>query len=217
MKIDRYKSKKFEKAKRIVIILHGYGASGTDFLPLYNYMKTAIDDAVFLLPDAPHPCDQTAGFGGRQWFHLDEDMSYKNIRDGLDTSGKELFENIVIMRESFEEYGDSIPFENIAIMGFSQGAMLAFEMIYYANFSHIIPYSGLFAVKPRPHDRTEYTNNKILIVHGDDDVNVPYSNMKHASKNLSEMGVYNEMYTCHNIGHSISEDGLKHGVQFILK
>ncbi len=45
--------------------------------------------------------------------------------------------------------------ENINLIGFSQGAILALEMIYYANFAHIVSYSGFFA-----YDSTKIVNYK---------------------------------------------------------
>jgi predicted esterase len=99
-------------------------------------------------------------------------------------------------------------------MGFSQGAMLAFEMLYFANFSHILAYSGLFACDSQK--LAHYRDNRVLIVHGSQDTVVPYSNMSMSAQSLDIIGITHETYTLYGVEHYISEDGYQKGAEFII-
>jgi phospholipase/carboxylesterase len=193
---------------RAVIVLHGYGASGSDFVdPMKYTMAKILRNTIFVLPEAFHRCD--LGFG-RQWFSFPDNITYGALRKSLDEVCPLLFEKII--SKVADEY--EIPFSNINIMGFSQGAILAFEMLYFANFSHIIAYSGLFACdSKRP---VSHKDNRVLIIHGDDDTVVPYSNMKMSSESLGIIGIEHKTHTLRGVGHFITEEGYQKGAEFII-
>lgn len=203
------KSNSFQRAEKIVVTLHGYGADGEDFLEVVkNAFCHKMNNTLFVFPDAPHKCDADFGL---EWFKLSNNITFEEIRNGLDKAAPKLFNDVIVnLSEEF-----NIPTEKINIIGFSQGAMLAFEMLYYGNFSHIVGYSGFFALDPKK--EAKYGENKILIVHSDDDVVVPYNNMKMTSDSLNILGIRHETFTCHGIGHSISKEGFEKGLEFILK
>ena len=200
-------SKKFSVAEKIVIFLHGYGAKGNDFTDIaLDNMSGKIDNAVFLFPDALYECESC--FGGRMWFTLD-DLSYDGIRKGLDSSAKYLFDFI-----SFESEKYHVPLQNITLFGFSQGAIMSYEMMYYCGIGKIAAFSGLFAV---PENKNVVNKNvEIFIGHGNDDKVVPYSNALLASKNLSELGIRHELHTFEGLDHYISNEGIEKSVFFIL-
>lgn len=203
------KSKAFQKPEKIVITLHGYGSSGEDFFePIQCVMSSKMQNTLFIFPDAPYECE--AGFG-REWFKLSNSITFAEIRLGLDSAGHKLFHEVIM--NIAKEF--NIGTEHINLIGFSQGAILALEMIYYANFAHIVAYSGFFAFDSRK--EINYKHNNILMIHGDDDPVVPYSNMKISSENLSSIGIKHETCTCYGIGHSISEEGFEKGVEFIMR
>jgi phospholipase/carboxylesterase len=166
-----------------------------------------INDTLFLFPDAPLDCEDVSE-DGKKWFDLPETVSYDELRRGLDVASPKLFNEVI--ESSADEY--SIPYENISIIGFSQGAMLAFDMIYYANFGHIIAYSGLFVPRMEP---PKFLKNRVLIVHGDEDTVLDYKYLEISSRKLDLMGVENATFTCHGLGHLISYDGLQKGVEFV--
>ncbi|MDR2074935.1 MAG: hypothetical protein LBP31_01815 [Holosporales bacterium] len=202
------KSNIFQKVDRVVVVLHGYGVDGSDFVnPIKGTIAKVLTNTIFVFPDAFYKCD--LGFG-RQWFCFPDDITFEDLRKNLNETGPLLFEQVITKISN--EY--EVPFQNINIMGFSQGAILAFEMIYFANFSHIIAYSGLFAFDPKK--LAPYTDNKVLIVHGDEDTVVPYSNMNMSSQSLDIIGIKNEKYTLSGIGHFITEEGYQKGAEFIM-
>src|SRR6185295_7577858 len=54
------------KARRLVILLHGYGSNGDDLLALAPHWVRQLPDALFLSPNAPFPCEVFPS--GYQWF-----------------------------------------------------------------------------------------------------------------------------------------------------
>ena len=199
------KSKNFKKAEKIVITLHGYGTSGNDFAEVGEiFLSKSMDNTVFLFPDAPHFCD--SGFG-KQWFVLDT-MTYEELRIGLDEIAPALDEYIKSVSKKFD-------CDNINLMGFSQGAITCFEMLYYPNISKIVAYSGLFASSKNKEIISK--NASVLIVHSDDDEVVPYKNAILSKNELDALNIKNEMFTCHGIGHSISIKGWNAGIEFLKR
>ena len=197
------KSKNFEKVEKIVITLHGYGTSGNDFAEVGEiFLSKAMDNTVFLFPDAPYPCD--SGFG-KQWFTLDT-MTYEELRSGLEMIAPILEEYINSASKKFD-------CDNINLMGFSQGAITCFEMLYNTNISKIVSYSGLFAAPKNREIKSKDTS--VLIVHSDDDEVVPYKNAILSKNELDALNIKNEIFICHGIGHSISIEGWNAGVKFL--
>ena len=109
-----------------VICLHGYGADMRDLAPLAQELETK-RPITWFFPDAPEVLD----WGGRAWFPIDvaafeEAQRTGNARDlslreppGLEWAREELQRFIKALER---------PWENIVLMGFSQGAMLAVDL-----------------------------------------------------------------------------------------
>lgn len=203
------KSEKFEKAERIVIVLHGYGSSGKDFAEVGEiFLSKKLDNTVFLFPDAPHECRNAHFPGeGREWFPLSQKLTIDEIRDGLDKSAP-------ILNDYIESSSKKYNCNNVNLIGFSQGSIMALEMLYYPNISKIVAYSGIFAM---PEKKEKISNPDVLIVHSNDDEVVPYNNAISAEENLKSIGVRAELKTCQNIGHSISLEGWDWCVEFLKR
>jgi phospholipase/carboxylesterase len=205
------KSEIFKKADRILVTLHGYGSCGNDFAEVGEiFLAKQLDNTIFLFPDAPYNCE--IGFG-KQWFPLNkwtssDKISYEELRKGLNQIGPILHNYLVNSSQKYE-------CKNINLIGFSQGTILALEMLYYPGITKIIGYSGAFAM---PKEKPILSNKAdVLIVHSDDDAVVPYSNATSAQKNLTSLGIKSELKTYHNIGHSISLEGWQYGIEFLRR
>lgn len=196
------KSEKFDFLEKIIITLHGYGTSGEDFAKVGEiFLSKKINNTIFLFPDAPYDC---ACGTGKEWFDLNE-ISPESLRNGLNNTGPMLANYI-------EKVSIEYDCENINLIGFSQGSIMALEMIYYPYTTKILAYSGLFVPCP---EKTIKSNAKVLLVHSDDDTVVPYQNAINAKKDLEQNGIDVNLQTCHDIGHSISLEGWSYGVDFL--
>lgn len=109
-----------------VICLHGYGADMRDLAPLASELQTK-RPITWFFPDAPEVLD----WGGRAWFPIDVAAFEEAQRAGTprDLSLKEP-EGLEWAREELQRFikGLEKPWENIVLMGFSQGAMLAVDL-----------------------------------------------------------------------------------------
>ena len=196
------------KPRRLVILLHGLGADGNDLIGLAPYWARLLPDAEFLSPDAPFPCD-TAPFG-YQWFSS-QDRSPEAVLGGVRAAAPILD---AFIDEALEERG--LRSGELALVGFSQGTMMSlFVGLRRAEpVAGIVGFSGrLLAPELLP---TELRSRPpVLLVHGADDPVVPYSSLAAAEAALKEVGVPVETVTSVGIGHSIDEQGLRRGGQFL--
>jgi phospholipase/carboxylesterase len=147
---------------------------------------------------------------GRQWFGL-QDFNPLNIRQGMYTAAPLLAGYVKnLMAEHKLEAKD------IALVGFSQGCMLAMDMVFHVpGLGGIIGYSGAFyppASLDRPKDAPP-----ILLVHGTADTVVPYAALFQAQTQLQLYGVKVTPQTCNGLGHSIDDVGLRVGREYLQR
>jgi phospholipase/carboxylesterase len=159
-----------------------------------------------LAPNAPDVCE--ANPFGYQWFGL-QDITPYNVRAGLDIARPILQKYILsALQERHLSPAD------LVLIGFSQGGMLALEMMFaLQGVKGIISYSGAFyppiaTLLDRPHP-------EVLLIHGNLDMIVPYVALTEAQKYLRQFGVFPQTLTCAGLGHSINEEGIKVGGQFL--
>jgi phospholipase/carboxylesterase len=115
----------------VVVLLHGYGAPGTDLVPLWRELPVA-REVRFVFPEAP----LDLGFGGRAWWPIDmarlQDRSSKaaseglisEVPPGLDAARDALLELLQVLERDL----GALP-EQTLLGGFSQGAMLATDTV----------------------------------------------------------------------------------------
>lgn len=194
--------------RKIVIFLHGYGATGDDLIDIGAQWARYLPDTLFVSPHAPDVCEMSPL--GRQWFGL-QDFNPLNIRQGMDTAAPLLAGYVKnLMAEHKLEAKD------IALVGFSQGCMLAVDMVFHVpGLGGIIGYSGAFyppASLDRPKDAPP-----ILLVHGTADTVVPYAALFQAQTQLQLYGVKVTPQTCNGLGHSIDDVGLRVGREYLQR
>lgn len=195
-----------EKPSKIVIFLHGYGASGSNLLPFAHHWQEALPSTLFLAPNAPEKIEET---GGYQWFSL-SDRSFKGMRLGLEKA-RSIFLNYI--DEILNSY--SLTYQDLALVGFSQGAMVALDLLFsQKDIKGIIGYSGAFY--PPEGTWNKPIKTKVLLVHGTHDTVVPFSAMTEAEKNLKKYHVSVSTLTCFSLDHSINEEGILKGKDFLL-
>ncbi|MBM3632604.1 MAG: phospholipase [Alphaproteobacteria bacterium] len=196
-----------KKAKKLVVFCHGYGSNGQDLLSLAPYWSRILPEVEFISPNAPEIGE--AYPAGYQWFSLKE-FTPQAIRIGLNKAVPVLQEFILQALEK-----RNLTPADLAIVGFSQGGMIALEMIFaLPDLKGVISYSGGFypsvLLTPITGQRTE-----ILLVHGNEDTVVPYEFLSESQEHLRKLGFDPHTLTCSGLGHSIDEEGLKAGGKFL--
>jgi len=194
--------------RKIVIFLHGYGATGDDLIDIAHQWAVHLPDTLFVAPNAPDVCEMSPL--GYQWFGL-QDFNPLNIRQGMDTAAPLV---AVYIKNLMAEH--KLGAKDIALVGFSQGSMLAMDMVFHVTgLGGIVGYSGAF-YPPSSLDRPRDAPT-VLLVHGTADTVVPYAALLHAQTQLQLYGVNVTPQTCNGLGHSIDDLGLRVGRDYLKR
>jgi len=104
-----------------VIVLHGLGADGNDFVPVCRALDLdAVGPVRFVLPDAPErPVTRNGGYIMRAWSDVFAPGS--GIEDEAGLRASQQIVEALIEREKTR----GVPASRIVLMGFSQGCALA--------------------------------------------------------------------------------------------
>ena len=208
LKAYTHSPKSGAKPKSLVILLHGLGANGADLIDLARYWEDALPDTVFVSPDAPFPCDMApVGF---QWFSL-QDWSLESMLEGAKTA-EPIFNDFI--SKTLEHYG--LPDEKLVLVGFSQGTMMSL----YAGprrekkIAGVLGYSGALIGGEELAD-TAIHKIPVRLVHGDMDFVVPVQAYQMAKATLELAGFEVSGGITRGLAHSIDEDGIRSGGEFL--
>ena len=199
------------KASALIVFLHGYGADGNDLLGLSDPMAQHLPGLAYVAPDAPDRC---AGGGfGFQWFPIPRfDGSTEAAREaGIDASAQDL--NGFLDR-MLEEEGLSP--DRLVLVGFSQGAMMSMHVAprRMEEVAGVVAISGRL-LRPEALAREARVKPPVLLIHGDEDPVVPFSDMAAAGDALTAAGFPTYGHVMKRTGHGIAPDGLGVALQFI--
>ena len=194
--------------RQLVVFLHGYGADGNDLIGLGREWAKLLPHAAFVSPHAPEPCG--AAPMGRQWFNLtfrDASELVRGVKQA--TPALEAFLDAELKRHN-------LPARALALVGFSQGTMMALGVGLKRQPAPaaIVGYSGALAtVEALPKDPGSAP--AILLVHGDMDELIPVDAMFMAREQLAQAGLAVEWHVAQGIGHGIDAQGLHLGGAFL--
>ena len=194
--------------KQMIIFVHGYGADGNDLIGLANYFQSTLPEAIFLSPHAPEACSMNPS--GYQWFDL------------TSTDPAVLWSKILVAADHLNEFIDSklleynIAEENLALIGFSQGTMMSLHVSLRRKntMAAVLGYSGRLIGADLLKDDL-ISKPSIYLIHGDQDPMVPYQDSLTAEKVLKEYSIDIKTHISKHTQHSIAEDGLRIGVDFL--
>jgi phospholipase/carboxylesterase len=202
-------------ARHLVVFLHGYGADGNDLINIGEAWQRLLPNAAFVSPHAPEPCGMAPV--GRQWFPLtfrDPDERWAGVNAAAPILN-DFLDNELQRRK--------LPESALALVGFSQGTMMALHvgLRRAASSAAIVGYSGMLvlpddapieaaaaAIRSRP---------PVLLVHGALDELIPVQELTRASQGLAALGIPVEWHVSHAIGHGIDAEGLRQGGEFLAR
>ncbi len=194
--------------KQMVFLIHGYGANGRDLLSLAESWRHSLPEARFLSLEAPFACESSPEDpSARQWFSMSGGSNRETLARGLDHVEPFL---TPFIQNTLSKSGPAPPY---AIVGFSQGAMLAV----YAGLKArpppraIISYSGAFiGMEGQPAAKPP-----VLLVHGLDDDVVPAGLLELSRSSLKTLEVPVTAVSYPNLGHGIHREAMEAGREFL--
>lgn len=197
-----------ETPRALVVLIHGYGADGSDLIDLGRTWAPLFPDVAFVAPSAPEACEM-APFG-RQWFRL-------TLRDpseywrGVTTAGPVLdrFLDAELARYRLDD-------SRLALVGFSQGTIMALHVGFRRTnrIAGLIGYSGRLAGPE--HLESDLRNRfPVLLVHGADDDVLPAELTLESERILSRLNIPVRTHIEPGLGHAINALGLQLGAEFL--
>ena len=195
--------------KKLLILLHGYGANGMDLMPIGDYVKNTITNFELecLAPDAFDVCDSNPY--GFQWFKLSPDRNYSYNSEVNKVSKKVMSD--IILRETEKR---QMKISDVILCGFSQGGMIALSTTLTTKDKPLatICLSGLLV---KDINYVGETQPNILIMHGGEDDILPIDFYYTTKQQLDKLGIEYQAKSYPNLGHSISQEELNDLILFL--
>jgi phospholipase/carboxylesterase len=202
-------------ARQLVVFLHGYGADGNDLIDIGRAWQHLMPHAAFMSPHAPTPCGQSPT--GREWFPLT--FREQNERWlGCTNTGP-----VVDRFLDAELARHNLPLSALALVGFSQGTMMALHVGLRRAVAPIgiVGYSGMLVDQPGVEleelAKGVRSTPPTLLIHGDRDDLIPPQALFASTHALSVLGVPVEWHLSPGVGHGIDQEGLRHGGEFLAR
>ena len=145
-----------DSPRKVVIAIHGWTGDISSMEPVAKSLR--LPDTKWVIPQAPYKSDKS----GFTWF------------DGNDESGWKYKDSFITINSLIHDLiNQGFKYDEIFLLGFSQGACLAMEWIIRQPFSigGAIPIAGFIKYKDRfKIDATlESIGTQVLLIHGDKD------------------------------------------------
>ena len=193
---------KTQTLSSIVILLHGYGADGENLISLAAELSKAFPDTHFFSPNGILPFEN-APFG-YQWFGLN-DRSEQSMLKGLNNAAPYINQFIDYQLQKF-----NLSDENLALIGFSQGAMLALHTALRRTkkIGAVISFAGML-VAPQLLQTELESKPPVSLIHGALDDVIPLPAMQMALAALEYAHIPVETIIEPMLGHSIGTVGLE--------
>jgi predicted esterase len=184
--------KSLDKAKGVVIAIHGRGANAQDILSLTG---------AFRQPDWAYFAPQASSF---TWYPNSFLAPIESNEPGL-TSGLQAIDDIV---KHVNEQG--IANDKIMLMGFSQGACLASEYVarHAQRYAALAVFSGgVIGPDATPRDyEGNLDGTPVFIGCSDVDFHIPLARVKETTKIMTQLGGHVDERIYKDMPHTVIED-----------
>ncbi|MGO9391861.1 alpha/beta hydrolase [Rhodoblastus sp.] len=189
----------------LVILLHGVNADGADLAPLADMLRPALPGANFAAPDAPFPTPF-----GFQWFSLDGITAQNRLQRVVEA--RAAFD--ALLSRIVEAHGLAANPRRVALVGFSQGAIMALDALATGRWpvAGVVAFSGRFS-SPPPYAPSLQT--PALLVHGDADDVIPWSESRDAEEALKKLGVSTRLRVLAGVDHCVTPEGADLAANFL--
>ena len=194
--------------KKIVLLLHGFGSSGTDMISLAPQWQEALPDTLFLAPHAPQRCGMMGA--GYQWWGL-SGFAPSALAAGAASAAPAID---AFIDRKLAQYG--LAEADLALVGFSQGTMMALHIGLRRPraVAAVVGYSGMLA-GTMGLASDDLAKPPVLLVHGTADPVVPIAALHMSESELKRLGVEATTHISYGVAHSVDPVGLRLGRDFV--
>ena len=211
---------KHKNPKKLIILLHGYGDNGDNFIHLANSLDQFDLKANYIAFNAPFSVPNYSQ--GKQWFDLYPNGTY--IADaGIEESKMiraEILNALELLRNSIHFAKDkyNLLYKDCFLLGFSQGGMITYE---FGNFLQDCM-GGLAILSGRILKADQLINpylkkTPIFISHGIKDEVLPVNDFYESCKFLKNNNFFYEEHLLLEDSHTISLKAINLLQKFIKK
>lgn len=195
--------KKLNEAEKVLLMLHGRGATAEDILSLSAHLNVA--DYALLAPQATN----------HTWYPYSFLAPPKDNEPWL-SSALSLLKEIISDLEN-----ENIKKENIFFLGFSQGACLTLEFAARnaARYGGVVAFTGgLIGDKIYSENyKGDFANTPIFIGSSDPDPHVPVERVNETVRLLKTMNASVTEKIYQNMGHTINKDEIDHANRIVFR
>jgi phospholipase/carboxylesterase len=186
-----------------IVALHGRGVTGEDLAPLAD--EIGLDGIQWIFPDGP--MELPGPWGGRAWYEIPPDLP-----QGILQSRKLLFDLIDRLERG------KVPSGRIALMGFSQGAVLSIDVgvRYPRRIAGVAAMSGYLAFPETlaAEKSPAAAGLPILMTHGKNDDVLPVDWAREAQAVLRTEGFSVRLHE-YLMGHQVIPEALSEVKKFL--
>jgi phospholipase/carboxylesterase len=202
-----YIKAKSQPPKKIIIVMHGYGADADNIAPVAQAMADAVSDADVFVPDGFDPCEQSPT--GYQWFALKDWDELEELKAGINEAARKMNAKIDALLKEYK-LDDS----KLYLVGFSQGAMMALHIGLQRKVAGIVGFSGMLVDESAINDE-KGARTSILLLHDSRDMVVPTSFCTAAERRLKKANISVKTIISQGFGHSIPQTALRAACDFL--
>jgi phospholipase/carboxylesterase len=210
-------------AKASVIVLHGLGADGTDFLPFADEIKLdAVGPVRWIYPRAPvRPVTVNNGYRMRAWYDIFEfgaqAQSQRPSRED-DAGLRESFAAVHALID--REIARGVPAHRIVLGGFSQGCAITLGagLRYGQRLAGLVGLSGYLPLAATTAGERTDANalTPIFLAHGQRDPVIGIDRALSTRDALAALG-YGVQWHAYPMEHSVSAEEVAELQRFLLK
>jgi phospholipase/carboxylesterase len=177
---------------KVLVMLHGRGASSEDILSLTRYL--AVDDFSILAPQATN----------NSWYPYSFLVSPEKNQPWLDSA-------LSLLSDIFNDLKElKIPSDRLYLLGFSQGACLSLEFAARnaQKFGGVVAFSGGFIGDRlyKENYKGNFANTPVFIGSSDPDPHIPVERVDETAEIYRKMNADTTLRIYKNMGHTVSQD-----------
>jgi len=181
------------RPEQLMLLLHGVGGDGAGMAPLAQALRAEFPQAAILAPDAPHPFD--GGGRGRQFFSI-QGITEDNRADRVAMALGPFVKWVSATQQRL-----GMTPASTALVGFSQGAILALETALAADgiAGRVLAFAGRFVELPDAAPR----HTTLHFFHGSADPVIPAAHTQQAIEALQALRGDATMDIAQGVGHEL--------------